>query len=172
MNPEKTLYVARAAIWRTRAKEQLLLAQRPDGMGLLPRSKNYPGAWEFPGGKIDGDENYSIAGAREAVEETRLQVIRYFQPDQLALEYVMSDEDSPYVGWLIKTWVIEALAFRPDSLTQDPPEHNSLEWLTIEEALQRKLNPQTTFAFPFLRQQQNILRSLQGLDPLPPIELG
>lgn len=173
MNPENTLLVARAAIWRSLEKKQILIGQRPAG------SKNYPNMWEFPGGKIDLGEDPSFAALREAREEAKITAIRYFQPEPLTREYIMpkvegieDERQSPYVGWLIKTWVVETLAFMPQTLTTSPQEHQQLRWVSLEEAQDLPLMPQTDFALPYLRTRQNVLRSLLGLDPLPPIKLG
>ncbi|HTX44073.1 MAG TPA: NUDIX domain-containing protein, partial [Methanocella sp.] len=38
------------------------------------RSKNYPGKWEFPGGKVDRGERFDDALLREVREETGLAV--------------------------------------------------------------------------------------------------
>ncbi len=36
------------------------------------RSRNYPGKWEFPGGKVDPGERFDDAMVREVLEETGL----------------------------------------------------------------------------------------------------
>ncbi len=51
---------------------EFLLAQRPEG-------KPYPGYWEFPGGKIEGDEDARAALARELLEELGI-VVRESTP--------------------------------------------------------------------------------------------
>ena len=51
---------------------EFLLAQRPEG-------KPYPGYWEFPGGKIEADEDARAALARELAEELGI-VVREATP--------------------------------------------------------------------------------------------
>ena len=145
----KTLLVARAAIWQTREREKLLVGKRKEG------SKNYPNQWEFPGGKIDCDEDPILAALRESFEETGLHIIRTFPPTPFEYQYVMPPSeiegvpDSPYLGWLIHTWVIETVAYRPD-LLQAPVEHSAFNWVTLEEATELNLQPQSQFALPLL----------------------
>jgi 8-oxo-dGTP diphosphatase len=50
------------------AQGQVLFAQRPVG-------KPYAGWWEFPGGKLDGDETVALALARELREELGIQIL-------------------------------------------------------------------------------------------------
>ncbi len=148
MDHEQRLSVARGAIWRTREKREILLGQRPDN------SKNYPGTWEFPGGKIEPKETIKAAVRREVREETGLTVARFCPASGIAYEYVMDEASSPYFQWLILTRVLELLACDPDALLAQPPEHQKLEWVALDEALRRDLQPQTAFAIPYLQHQQ------------------
>ncbi len=56
-------------LWRWHdSRSQVLLAQRPAG-------KPYAGYWEFPGGKIEAEEDAATALVRELEEELGIQVI-------------------------------------------------------------------------------------------------
>ncbi|CAI8420688.1 MAG: CTP pyrophosphohydrolase [Hyphomonas sp. TMED17] len=61
----KTVLVSAAAL--INEKDQILLAQRPDG-------KSMAGLWEFPGGKIEIGETAEAALVRELREELSIQV--------------------------------------------------------------------------------------------------
>ncbi len=54
----------------TDAEERILITQRS-------MDKAYGGFWEFPGGKLEKDEEASLALAREIKEEVGLDVVRY-----------------------------------------------------------------------------------------------
>ncbi len=52
---------------------------RPDGavfMSSRPAGKPFPGYWEFPGGKLEGDESSADALSRELAEEINIRVLR------------------------------------------------------------------------------------------------
>ncbi len=58
--------VAAAIIWNT-GRDALLLSQRP-------LNKHLGGLWEFPGGKVEGEETAEQALQRELFEELNIQV--------------------------------------------------------------------------------------------------
>jgi len=58
--------VAAAIIWNT-DRDALLLSQRP-------LDKHLGGLWEFPGGKVEGEETAEQALQRELFEELNIQV--------------------------------------------------------------------------------------------------
>lgn len=58
--------VAAAIIWNT-DRDALLLSQRP-------LNKHLGGLWEFPGGKVEGEETAEQALQRELFEELNIQV--------------------------------------------------------------------------------------------------
>ncbi|TEW51329.1 8-oxo-dGTP diphosphatase MutT [Psychromonas algicola] len=66
-------------------QQQFLITRRQKGQHLA-------GKWEFPGGKVEGEESLEVAMIRELKEEVGLTAIEYtlfdslkFQYDQLAL---------------------------------------------------------------------------------------
>ena len=78
-----------------------------DGRCLLLKrslkSKNYPGKWEFPGGKVDKDERFDAALIREVDEETTLEgsLLRFIgaasaeQPTIIVIQIIMEVRVSP-----------------------------------------------------------------------------
>lgn len=63
-SPRKQILVAAAVVLRDR---RVLLTQRKQGTHLA-------GAWEFPGGKVEPDEDPKVAVARELREELGVEV--------------------------------------------------------------------------------------------------
>jgi 8-oxo-dGTP pyrophosphatase MutT (NUDIX family) len=67
----------------------------------LPTSRNNPGRWEFPGGKVESGATFAATAAEELAQEIGLHDIR-IHPDQvLAYAYAMLDkpERQVYAGW-------------------------------------------------------------------------
>jgi 8-oxo-dGTP diphosphatase len=55
-----------------------LALQGPDGRYLLqqrPLGKHHGGLWEFPGGKVESDENQRVALCREVAEELAVTIL-------------------------------------------------------------------------------------------------
>ena len=85
----KVIHVAAAAIWRN--SSELLIAKRPD-------DKHQGGLWEFPGGKVEPDEDVLSALSRELEEELGIEVthaekliqVPYHYPDKSVLLDVYS----------------------------------------------------------------------------------
>lgn len=82
----------------TNARDQVLISQRPAG-------KHMAGAWEFPGGKLEGDEAPLVGLRRELAEELGIRVTaaeplverRFRYPDRavrLDVWWVLSFEGS------------------------------------------------------------------------------
>lgn len=147
---EKILHVGRAAIWENRQKKKILVGQRPE------KSSNYPNRWEIPGGKVDGNDTGMETAEREITEETGLHVVRT-PLVTFVHTYLMNEpeeKDSRFYGYRITTLAIEALALNPHALFATPPEHQSLEWVSLDEAESRNLMPQSSFVLPYLRERQ------------------
>ena len=104
------------------AAGQVLIAQRPPGVPLA-------GAWEFPGGKINGAELPLQALVRELHEELNVQVryarhlVRYSHPDQGRRIYL-------YV-WRVLGWLGEPAGV----------EGQILRWLPVGELMVEGLLP-------------------------------
>jgi 8-oxo-dGTP diphosphatase len=91
-----------------------LAARRAEGMALA-------GKWEFPGGKIDGDELPATALRREIHEETGA-LIRVLAP----LEEVVHDYETVRVRLL--AYYAEVESGEPVAL-----EHEELVWVAVED---------------------------------------
>lgn len=59
--------IVRVAVGVVHHEGKILLAQRPEG-------KDFAGFWEFPGGKIEANEQVADALVRELAEEVNLQL--------------------------------------------------------------------------------------------------
>ncbi|MCJ8277539.1 MAG: (deoxy)nucleoside triphosphate pyrophosphohydrolase [Bdellovibrionales bacterium] len=61
--------------------KKILLAQRP-------LNKSHGGQWEFPGGKVDGDEDFVTALSRELLEELDITVTDFKKLGQVQNEKI------------------------------------------------------------------------------------
>jgi 8-oxo-dGTP diphosphatase len=101
------------------------------------RSKNYPGRWEFPGGKVDRGERFDDALVREVREETGLEVrlkrfigaARAEMPHVTAVQLVMEAEPAPGIPAI-------------------SPEHEADTWASLEDMLSMEL---VDWVGPFVR---------------------
>ncbi|HYF35677.1 MAG TPA: (deoxy)nucleoside triphosphate pyrophosphohydrolase [Prosthecobacter sp.] len=102
----------------------ILLAQRPVG-------KRLAGLWEFPGGKVEPDEQPEDALHRELAEELgcRVRIIRA----------------GPPVGHEYDWGAIRLYPFLcqmgPDSCEPIPHEHTALAWVAADQLLNHALAP-------------------------------
>jgi 8-oxo-dGTP diphosphatase len=104
------------------------------------RSKNFPGKWEFPGGKVDSGERFDAALVREVKEETGLDAtIKRFigaarseMPHVIAIQLVMEVEPAPGSPAI-------------------SDEHEALAWTRPEEILSMDL---VDWAIPFIKQHK------------------
>jgi 8-oxo-dGTP diphosphatase len=101
------------------------------------KSRNYPGKWEFPGGKVDRGERFDDALLREVREETRLSVkLKRFigaakseMPLVTAIQLVMEAEPAP----------------GPPVIS---PEHEASAWASPEDMMSMEL---VDWVGPFVR---------------------
>lgn len=95
---------------------RVLIARRPDG-------KRLAGLWEFPGGKVEEDEEPAAALHRELQEELGCQV---------AITKVLSASRYSYDWGSIEliSYLCELAADSPDPIAH---EHSALEWVSVEQ---------------------------------------
>jgi 8-oxo-dGTP diphosphatase len=112
--------VVAAALVRSGATPQLLIAQRPEG-------KWQAGRWEFPGGKIEIDESPRQALARELREELGVEVQAAQPLGQFTYAY-------PDRSVEIELWLVTQFAGQPQGL-----DGQALHWVTLDELAARDL---------------------------------
>ena len=96
------------------AERRVLIAERPAG-------KHMAGWWEFPGGKVDGDETDSAALVRELREELDVEVHE-------AAPLIAYEHQYPERRVLLDLWVVTRYSGEPQPL--DAP---ALQWTAIDD---------------------------------------
>lgn len=101
-----------------------------DGRVLVcerPADKRHGGLWEFPGGKVEPNEDTFQAVERELREELAVDVL-FVGP----LLFAVADPGSPYV-----------IEFHRVSIGGEPAclEHAAIEWVTEQELIELPLAP-------------------------------
>ena len=104
---------------------RVLLGQRTRGEG-----RRYPGAWDAPGGKPEGDEALLEALVREVREEAGV------EPLAAAPLGCFHDGERADAFYLATEW-------RGEPGNQDAQEHLKLEWVQVESAAELALAPTT-----------------------------
>lgn len=102
--------------------------------------KPYIGRYALVGGKIEIDEDPFEALCREVIEETGLKVkagrlLAVYHHKAASKEAIQDMEGGPGLNicWLVDEF--------DSKILKEESDLNNLEWLTIEEALSRKLTP-------------------------------
>ena len=136
-----------------------VIRELPDGWRVLVLQRaldtRCPTAWESVHGRLEAGEEPDAGALRELREETGLEAERF---------YVIAAQ--PYYLKAMRT-VQMSIAFA--AFVAEPadvvlgPEHQSHEWVTVEEALSR-------FAWPRERQALEEIRSLLGAGHAGPLE--
>lgn len=90
--------------------------------------------WSVPAGKIDQGEDVLEAMSRELFEETGLQIVaeRFKEPLKTFVKYPSKD----FIYYITE---VSSETLPEIKLSND--EHKGFEWLTLEQALKRKLIP-------------------------------
>src|SRR5687767_4443548 len=100
--------------------DQMLICERP-------AHKRHGGLWEFPGGKVEGDETDLEAARRELREELGVDAIAVGP-----IEFSVADPGSPFV-----------IEFLPVEIQGEPAchEHTALAWVSKNELQSFALAP-------------------------------
>jgi len=129
MDPEKPYGLTVRAVIYDESGRILLLKRSM-------RSRNYPGKWEFPGGKVDPGERFDRAILREVKEETGLDgSIRGFIGSAMA--------ELPHINAIQLVMEVEA---RGTPAISD--EHEGLTWVNVDGLLSMDL---VSWAVPFVK---------------------
>jgi 8-oxo-dGTP diphosphatase len=94
-------------------------------MHRRPEGKHHAGLWEFPGGKVESDENPVLALIREAREELGIELSReHLHPLAFADDAVLPEGQ----GIVILLYTAEAWQGQPQ-----PLEGGAVAWFTLAE---------------------------------------
>jgi len=110
--------------------------RRGDGRWLMhrrPAHKHHGGLWEFPGGKVENDENPSLALVRELQEELRIAV----DPACLIpVGFAQEPPDSPKTPIVILLYIVPHWSGEPM-----PEEGGEIGWFTPQEIFALDMPP-------------------------------
>jgi len=112
--------VVRAVVGIIKRDDQVLVGERPLG-------KPYSGYWEFPGGKIEPNEQGKAALIRELHEELGIKV---------TVTDLWFSHTHPYPDKTVflEMWLVKAFIGEPQ-----PKENQLLRWVTFEELVALRL---------------------------------
>lgn len=119
---------------------------------VLCRSVNdphRPGGSDFPGGKVDDGEEFVIGAIREMQEEAGLQL----EPNDLELvySYTKNGYNSEFKMDINFVWLGFVAKLPAKQTVTLSFEHDSYEWLTIDEALKNADGASLTKFFEHLK---------------------
>ncbi len=105
-----------------------------------------PGAWELPGGKLESNKDIWQTLHNEVFEETKL-TIKPTHPLAYVDGYII--DKGPYQGL---PYVILISICQVENSTEVilSEEHDSFQWITIDQALKLNLKPEERKALPQL----------------------
>ena len=106
------IHVIAGALFDSRG--HVLIAQRPAG-------KHMAGGWEFPGGKLEPDEQPFVGLQRELREELGVEV--HEARPLIAYEHAYADRRV-----LLDLWLVSSFTGTPKSL-----DNQALQWVTLDQ---------------------------------------
>lgn len=129
IHPREMAMVVSSTRGQTRLHDVTLFIFNPDGQVALIRKHGYaPGAWRAPGGGVNRGEEMAEGAAREAMEETGLQVrvLRYLL--RVNVTFTCGERVQPWT-----THVVVASAPNVALTTRDPKEIETVAWGSMTE---------------------------------------
>jgi len=139
------------------AASLILLRDAPGGPEVLlvqrnPEQRFMPGAWVFPGGAVDGDEEEPAATAvRELAEEAGIRL-----PAGTALESFSRWITPAQVKIRFDTWFYVAAAPEEAEPTPDGEECVDARWVAPGDALEAYSHDALTLVFPTIKHLEQL----------------
>ncbi|UZR94066.1 (deoxy)nucleoside triphosphate pyrophosphohydrolase [Chondrinema litorale] len=112
-------------------EDNILICRRKPG-------KHQAGLWEFPGGKIEKDENHQEALIREIKEELQINI----SPKEIITKVIHEYAHAVIVLWVYKTQFLEGNITLTD--------HDKTLWVSAEELINFELAPADQPVISFL----------------------
>ncbi|MDA0170410.1 NUDIX hydrolase [Solirubrobacter taibaiensis] len=126
---------------------EVLLAQR------TPKARFMGGAWVFPGGAVDGDEDHRAAAVREVEEEVAITL-----PDPAALVPFARWITPPEVSIRFDTYFFIAVAPADAEVKIDGSEIVDARWFEPSRALEGAEADELLMVFPTIKTLEQVAR--------------
>jgi 8-oxo-dGTP pyrophosphatase MutT (NUDIX family) len=97
--------------------------------------------WEFPGGKVAGNERPIDAGLREMTEEIGVTLSPRCHIKPVTQRSIIIEDHSEWLGYF---WFVDALTLNGTPHIVEPDKHRDLIWVSVEDMLRL---PQIPYLF-------------------------